>query len=215
MDQFRFRADGLSEDDVRQWHKHTGPSIRALNVLIWTVVVAVVYSAGTSTRIALVDGQPARFQRGAVVLGERESLGNIIRAQSALLIVDRSGSMLTAERQGKLQRQLNQLRAAGTSLSERPAQGFGVSATEDDRNLLNQLEQGLSSSPNAEAIYAFSDFENSGDSYWKSDAAGFERLRDLLSRRKIRLYLGSVQYTPDAELARIARESGGGVIVIQ
>jgi len=214
MRQLHFRVAGLTEKDVQRWRKLTQPSVITAKILAGTMIAAtVIYAVGALGPIALIDGEVIRARNALVIMDDSRSIGEVIRAQKVLVIVDISGSMLDSEDQSKLQRQLEQLGDMGMLTDKRTASGFGVSTTANDYNLLNQLERGLEANPNVDAVYAFSDFEVVDKSYWKSDRQGYKHLRELLRKQRLRLYLGTVKYQPPNELIRVAKESGGGVIV--
>ncbi len=192
MPEVHFRVDGLTEENVRRWRKRTRPTAISATVLLWTAASAIViYAVGSLTPGALIDGKE-------------------IRGRSVLVMQDISGSMRGTEQ--TLGTHIAGLKASGMLMKGRNVHGFGVSTTGDRNNLLKQLEEGLRADPNVDAVYVFSDFHYYDKPIDGSNAAGYERLRQLLRGHGVQLYLGVVRRQPPKELIEIAKESGGDVI---
>lgn len=112
----------------------------------------------------------------------------------------------------RLAAQLGRLRAAGISTGTAyPTQGSGLSPAGKE-NLLHPLKQALEQNRVADTVYVFSDFTKGDFEYDGSDEAGFQELRRMVTERRLRLYVGTVNEYPPPELAAISRESGGNVI---
>lgn len=168
MNRFHFTINGFTESDRKEWESRIQPSFNKPKILLWSVVVVgVIYTV-----------MPVNLQ-------------STIRANNVLIIRDNSASMAGTEL--TLERQLFYLRKNENTGGELGAVGFGVSSTADSRNLLNQIRTGLNRNSDIDAIYAFSDFEVIDESYWVSDANGYEELRRLLRESEARLYLGTVR----------------------
>lgn len=193
MPEFHFRVDGLTEENVRRWRRRTRPTAISATVLLWTTAVAVgIYSVRASTPTALVQ-----------VLTPT--------TKNVLVMVDASGSMKGTEE--ILKKQLAQVEALGVLVERHTTRGFGVSMTGDRRTpLLERLEATLQANPNVDAIYVVSDFSKKTPRWDESNEAGYQRLRQILQERRLRMYLGTVRDDPPRELAEIARQSGGDVI---
>ena len=136
--------------------------------------------------------------------------GKIFIGNHVVVVRDKSGSMRGTE--ADLNEQIDKLKVSGMTIEVRSALGFGVSKTGDRANLLHQIEEALKSTPDLDTIYAFSDFDVANMPAWKSDQDGYVQLKALLTRHRVRLYLGTVRHPPPSELVVIARESGGGLI---
>lgn len=141
--------------------------------------------------------------------------GQVFTGKNVILLEDRSGSM-TAPYQERLKELINQLKNAGISVDNPvETQGGGFSATGSADNSLKKLEATLKENPGADAIFVFSDFTIISKPWDESDAAGYQRLRQLLRGGQRRLYLGTVNLPPPQELITIARDSGGGLIEVK
>jgi hypothetical protein len=191
MGRLEFRGQ-LTQDHLRRWRKLNRPSRYPRAVMAIVLLLALVY---------LLRWVPTAQIEG------REFKG-----RSVIVMVDRSGSMGGTE--SILAAQLDQLKAAGISV-DNPyvTRGFGLSPSGAEDNLLYPLRKALEQNLDADTIYVFSDFSN--DPEWSvdgSDEAGYQELREKLSERRMRLYLGTVNYEPSNDFASIARESGGDVI---
>ena len=192
MQELQFKADGFTEEDARRWKRLTQTSVIAGPILWWTGIFAVaIYSLGTLTPVALINGE--------AVISKR-----------LYIIRDVSGSMGGTEQ--RLQRLLAQLKESGVIVDGRTADGFGVSTTGNSRNLLNQLKEGLKGDSDVDAVYVFSDFTYIDEPIDGSNDAGYQQLRQLLRDRGIRLYLGTVRAKPPKKMVDIAEQSGGGMI---
>lgn len=192
MSEFHFKVDGLTEENLRRWKKPTEPSVLTAPLLAWTAAAAIaVYSVGTLNTIALMNIEA-------------------IRSKNLLVIRDVSGSMKGTEK--KLQGQIARLKDSGVLVDELTADGFGVSTAGNSRNLLNRLKEGLRANLNVDAVYVFSDFTYIDEPIDGNNEAGYQQLRELLTGRKLRLYLGTVRDQPSDELIAIAWGSGGGMI---
>lgn len=137
----------------------------------------------------------------------------LANAQHVIVLPDESPSM--NDNQPQLAELINYLQKRGVNTENRYATyGGGFSTQGPADNSLKVLETALQASPGADAIFVFSDFnpanESSPDGH---DAAGFQRLRQLLGGKR-RLYLGTVENMPPAELIEISRRSGGGLIQV-
>ncbi len=194
MSQLYFKIKGLTKKKSRRWPKHTQPSVVTSNIIAWCAVAAtVVYSTGAMTHKAEIDGMT-------------------IKGTKVLVIEDVSGSM-NSGRRNKLEKHRTNLKKSGMVLNKENnygAHGLGVS-NKYNNNLLKNIENGLGKDSEVDTIYAFSDFQASGDS-WKSDETGYQRLEELLSEKGVRLYLGTVEHDPPEKLTEIAKKSGGGLI---
>jgi hypothetical protein len=138
--------------------------------------------------------------------------GTYFKARKVIIMVDRSGSMGGTE--SRLAAQLELLRGAGIVAENLyRTRGFGLSPLGNPDNLLYPLKDALRQTPDADAIYVFSDFSH--DAEWVvdgSDEAGYQQLREMLTEHRMRLYLGTVSDDPSSEFAAIASNSGGAVI---
>ncbi len=204
MKQLSFLIRGLDRKRWRRIRRLSRPVNPAIQISTWLFIGGIgVYIAGliVPNMVAFLAGTPNTVIQGDVFIGKH-----------VVIIADISGSMNTVERQAARDRQIQKLAAAGMDVDKRQAIGFGVSTMGGDNNLLHQVEQALKVTPGVDTIYAFSDFEEADAPYWKNNREGYVRLRALLKRHGVRLYLGTVQYTPTGKLARISVESGGGVI---
>ncbi|MGH7768669.1 MAG: hypothetical protein ACREQP_14550 [Candidatus Binatia bacterium] len=187
-----FRITGLSDRDIEVERRGNAarPSVPAAKLLLWTAIAgAVVYSVGTLAPERKVEA---------------------ILASKLLVITDTSGSMRGTE--FLLNKQLEHLGNAGVSLRRGTALGFGVSVTGWNENFLHQLQQALAANQELDAVYLFSDFTYMDEPIDGSDGAGYEELNQILSRRGLRLYLGTVRDQPPPMLVESAAQSGGGVI---
>ncbi len=199
-----FQIKGLTQDELKRRRKHqesanvfkrflAGLSTGA-RVLVWAALaVAALYILQWSyTPSVILNGQ-------------------VFTAKNVIILKDVSGSMGGTEE--RLQGLINQLKNAGISVDNPvETQGGGFSVAGSDDNSLKKLEKALKENPAADAIFVFSDFTIFGFPWDGSDAAGYQRLRELLRGGQRRLYLGTVNLQPPDELIRIARDSGGGLI---
>ena len=178
---------------LRFRRKPPGTPPPATKLLLTTVLVGATIYSVRSTPTAIV--------------GSGEVAGN-----SVLVLQDTSGSM--GGTGVALAAQIERLRAAGIALANREQiQGFGVMRSGSSSNLLNALERTLPLNPDVDTIYVFSDYQWVSDPpVDASDPAGYQRLRQLLSDRRVRMYLATVNQPPEGELIRVATDSGGGVI---
>ncbi|SRR6266404_1518659 len=200
-----FQIKGLTQDELRRRRKHQESAhvfqrflagwSKGARVLIWAALaVAALY-------ILQWSYTPSATLNGHVFTGK-----------NVIILEDISPSMRESEER-RLTVLINQLKSSGISVDNRAkTQGGGFSATGAEDNSLKTLEQALKENPGADAIFVFSDFTNFDNPWDRNDAAGYQRLRDLLGRR--RLYLGNVNANaqPPNELIRIARDSGGDLI---
>ncbi len=199
MSELYFKINGLTKKRFNRWRIHKDPSvatskIAASKIVAWCAVAAtVVYSTGVMTNVAEIDGVT-------------------IKGTNVLVVKDTSGSMDGSGRPAKLEKYLKDLKESGMEIKTgNGVTGFGVSAS-NSNNLLGSIENGLKNNSNVDTIYAYSDFEATGDYSWSNDNEGYRRLEELLSEKGVRLYLGTVQYNPPERLSEIARNSGGDLI---
>lgn len=200
-----FRIDGVTRGRWRRLRRLSRPSNAGAAIAGWLAAGVVgLYGLGAlvPNMVAVLSGSPSAVIRGELLI-----------AKHVVLIRDISGSMNVPARQENLKNQTERLKASGITVDEGGgALGFGVSVTKDPDNLLHRIEQALGAYPQADAIYAFSDFEITDNGYWQSDREGHRQLESILAARRVRLYLGTVKYPPPPELLAIARQSGGGLI---
>lgn len=206
MGQLLFRINGVTRRRSRRFRKVAQQSIPIAKIATWFISVgigtyvvgivlpymaAIIASSHMDSNIAVIKGVP--------VIGTH-----------VVLIRDTSGSMAGTEEE--LQKQIVKLKALGMMIEQLYAQGFGVSRAGSRKNLLHQIEKALKASPHLDVIYAFSDFEEVRSQAWRSDPDGYSDLEMLLTQRGVRLYLGTVRYSPSPYLLEIVRKSGGGII---
>jgi hypothetical protein len=200
-----FRIKGITRSRWERLHRLAHPSNTGVRIMAWLVVGGIsVYGVGVvlPNIAAIVSGSPSAIISGGLFIGKH-----------VVLVRDISGSMNEPMRQENLKHQIDRLKASGMAIDEaRGALGFGTSRTTDSNNLLHQVEQALQTYPDADAIYAFSDFEITGAQYWQSDRDGYLRLETILTDHGVRLYLSTVVNPPPNELVAIARQSGGSLI---
>lgn len=191
----RFRAHAGNQEGLRRLERAHAPGKRLLTAVMW---IGAAVLAGLSARppAVLVGGRPVVATRVLVVRDESGSMGAFLPA---------------------LEAQIREMRLGGIRAEEEElVSGVGVSRT-GTGNLLEALERGLTGSPEADAVYVFSDFvtEMEGEvlrADWRSDDEGYAHLASLLRQHGARLYLCSVDRPPPRELVRIALVSGGGEI---
>lgn len=207
MRRFDFRADTATEEDERRWQRRSRPPGPLSSVWGNGAGWLLVSLAALYVYHAYLDYH-SRFGKPTTIIN-----GKAFTATDVVLLIDASGSMRGTET--ILGRQTDQLQQAHVSVSNRSnTDGFGFSVNGPANNALHVLEQVLQAHPAADAIYLFSDFDPTNERYAPDDddAAGYQRLRDLLREGQRRLYLGTVRLRPREALIRIARESGGDVI---
>ena len=178
------------------------PSNAAARILALLVAGGVgVYGIGLllPNIAAILVGTPGVTIKGEFFIGNH-----------VVVVRDVNGSMQGTE--ADLNGQIDKLKSSGMTIEVRSAQGFGVNKAGSQANLFHQIEEALKSTPNLDTIYAFSDFEVVDSSAWESGRTGYVQLKALLTRHRVRLYLGTARHPPSIELAVIARESGGGLI---
>ena len=150
--------------------------------------------------ISIATGTPSAAIPGGIVSGQRFAI-----------IEDASGSM--SDRQDELARQIAVLQRAGIDTESRKIDGFGVSRTDIDNSLLQAISAELvDEGSNPDTIYAFSDFRETTDDFWRSDPRGYATLRTLLEENDVQLYVYTVAILPPAKLIEVASDSGGGLI---
>ena len=88
--------------------------------------------------------------------------------------------------------------------------GWAIAAANTSYSFLQPLEAALAQHPDIDTVYFISDFALGDNS--ENDTEGRLRLQRLLGDRRIRLYLSTVNVAVPADYARIAVESGGGVL---
>ena len=197
-----FQIDGLTEKHLRRWKRLTklagtpadiaGSPVTPLKILASAAVVAAVFYA--------IDP-----------FTPKADVGEIVKAKKLLVMKDRSGSMSGTE--AKLAALSAIFEGSNMKLVIDSARGFGVSTDGDPDNLLYELQDGLKANPDVDAVYVFSDFERNFEYRVDGDnAAGYQKLRELLDTYQLRLYLGTVKYPPRKEMIEIAVASGGGMI---
>lgn len=203
--QLIFRAVGVAHDRWERLRRISQPSNPGPMIGAWLVAVAVgAYGVGVllSNIVGILSGSPAAVIEGRLLIGKH-----------VVLIPDTSRSMTDPIRQQTLEYQIERLKASGmTVLERRGVSGFGVSRARPPNSLLFGVEQALQAHQQADTIYAFSDFEVTGNDFWQSDAEGYQHLAKMLRDRRVRFYIGTVKYPPPNELVRIAYESDGGLI---
>ena len=139
--------------------------------------------------------------------------GQVFTARNVIVLQDKSGSMGEREKV-RLQTMMNHLARAGIKVDApflTDGGGFSIAGSTDS---LDGLEQALRTNPTADTIFVFSDFKQETQGWDYHDQAGFQRLEQLLGQRNRRLYLGTVNRMPPAELIQIAKDSGGSLLVI-
>ncbi len=205
MDQLLFRINRISKKKFRRIRRLSQPPGKAsisTQISLWLVAGGVgVYAFGLilPNVVGILVGTPSVVIKGNVIIGNHVSI-----------IRDDSPSMRGTA--SDLNAQIQKLMASGMTTQVRRAYGFGVSPTGGRRTLLYQIEEALRATPELDTIYAFSDFDITNSSVWRSDREGYARLNTLLTTNRVRLYLGTVRKAPPDPLVVIARESGGGLI---
>lgn len=146
-------------------------------------------------------------------------VNRLASAKNVIILPDESGSM--RNKQSQLAGLINYLQKSGVNAeNQHRTDGGGFASQGPPDNSLKILETALQTTPGADAIFVFSDFNPAtgnfpvADDPDAHDEAGFQRLRQLLGERRRRLYLGTVAHMPPAELIEIARRSGGGIIQV-
>jgi hypothetical protein len=208
MRRLEFEATS-TEEEVRRWQKQSRldhPFSGALSASFGWFLIGL---AGLYVYHSYLDYH-SKFGRPTTFVD-----GRALTATNVVLLIDNSGSMRGTEQ--RIQDLRERLQRAGISIgSEKRSDGFGfgVATRGAPENALHYLEEALRENPAADAIYVFSDFDPTSESYPpdESNAAGYARLREILRQRHRRLYLGTVRMLPTEPLIRIARESGGDVI---
>jgi hypothetical protein len=198
MRQFQFQVHGLTEDDLRRWRKFTRQFVWPTGVLAWVVVGIVIFFALRWVPMGVFDV-------------------GVFKGRNLMVVVDNSSSMTdNKDRQARLKTQREQLKAAGVAINrDLTSIGFGLSPSGAATNLLYSLRQELSENPPLDTIYFFSDFDPGTYGIGPNDLcdqAGYEELRGMLWKYRLRLYLSTVAEKPSAEFVALARESGGGVV---
>jgi uncharacterized protein YfaP (DUF2135 family) len=185
MHLFRFRARGLTEEHLRRWQ----PLSRTGVAGGFTAGV----TAGAVVAIAIVASAPAPRQ--------------------ALALVDATQSMAGSEE--RLNRYLARLERDGVAPRIVRTAGFGLGVRGDSGNLLHSMETALAANPAVGSVYVFSDFACQSPEYDEDDAGGYQRLREIIKERRLRMFLGTVQDPPAEEFLNLARESGGGPLEVE
>jgi hypothetical protein len=208
MRRLEFHATS-SEEEVRRWQKQSRLVHPFGGVLSGSVGWFLIGLTGLYVYHSYLDYHSGFGRRTTFVDGRAVTATNII------LLIDNSGSMRGTEQRIRDLRE--RLRRSGISIGseKRPdGFGFGVATPGARENALSYLEEALRENPAADAIYVFSDFDPTFESYPpdESNPAGYARLREILRQGHRRLYLGTVRNLPSEQLIRIARESGGDVI---
>jgi hypothetical protein len=207
MDGLEFRIDAFANDEWERSRYHSrggdswwrrklrfgsAPSARHLPMLACVAVVAL------GAYVVLVKSAPRL--NGAPIAGSR-----------ILMVQDDSSSLglVTDE----VSRQISILRnSLDPQISK--VEGFGTLSTGRD-NLRTVLEEKLPQMRGFDAVYVVSDFYPTDRGVDCDDAAGLERVRELIRHSGVRLYLSTVRMMPSPALLAIARESGGGLIGVQ
>lgn len=141
--------------------------------------------------------------------------GQVFTGKNVIILEDISGSVRAPDKE-RLKGLITLLKSAGISVDNRvETQGGGFSAVGSEDNSLKKLEAALKENPWADTIFVFSDFTVYDLPWDGNDAAGYQRLRELLKRGPRRLYVGTVNLPPPDELITIARDSGGGLIEVK
>lgn len=213
MRELDFTARGLSESDLRR-RSITRPSTTHL-LAIAAVAAAVVYClnrpgriaitspiSGTSTNRALVrvGGTVDHLRQGDKPIAQIPGTKTTIEAKSVLVLADDSGSM--ADLIETRDAMIRTLEESGVEVHVVKVGTGGVSGVDGEivRAIKDQFENGQA---RFDTVYLFSDFEERGDHH------GVDQLREFLIRKRLRLYVGSVEHDPIQELTWLAEDSGG------
>ena len=202
-DQLESRVESFAKEEWERRLNRTGRHWQTLRLHIGSRVLHIsfpLFVAGVAVLAYVFLAQTAPRVHGVAIVGHR-----------ILLILDNRRSM-SAEG-AEVDRQISTLR---TSLSAHvfTVNGFGAISTGSD-NLRAVLEQKLSQPHTYDAVYVLSDFNPIDKPTDCDDAAGLERVRQLVRSSGVRMYLSTVRTMPSAALLSIARESGGGLIGVQ
>jgi len=203
MDQLEFKVESFARDEWERRKNRTGRHWRTLSLRIGSSVLQIsfpLFVAGVAILAYVFLAQSAPRVHGVSVVGSR-----------ILLVQDKSGSM--DEETTEVNRQIAILRHfLDPNISA--IEGFGTISTGSD-NLRTALEERLSQSRSFDAVYVLSDFYPIDKPIDCDDAAGLERVRQLVHDSGVRLYLSTVRMQPSQALLDIARQSGGGLIGVR
>src|SRR2546425_3353145 len=202
-----FQIKGLTQDELKRRQKRQKPAnvfqrflaglSTGARVLVWAALaVTALYALQWSYTPSVMI------------------YGHVFTGKNVIILEDISGSMGETEVR-QLTALINQLKDSGVSVDNPvTTQGGGFSAAGSEDNSLKKLEGALKANPGADAIFVFSDFTIFDLPWDGNDAAGYQRLRELLRGHR-RLYLGTVNLPPPDELITIARASRGGLIEVK
>jgi len=199
-EQLASRVELFAQDEWERSLNRTGRHWRSLRLRIGSRVLQVsfpVIVAMVALLAYLLLAQSAPRVHGVAVVGHR-----------ILLVLD--GRIAMSRDSAEVNRQIAALR---TSLSPKTAtiKGFGTHSGGLD-NLRTALEQRLAQSRAYDAVYVLSDFYPTDKPSDCDDAAGLDRVRQLVRSSGVRVYLSTVHMMPPPALVALARESGGGLI---
>jgi hypothetical protein len=166
--------------------------------------------------VSLVTLVAAGIAVSGVVTSVRQNPppSSVIVARHLVVFEDDSGSMsrvagTIARTEEWMQAELEPLKAYGVTETIVTVDGFGVMQN-GSNNFLNALERSVTA--DTDAVYLFSDFWITPDSFDLSDDDGFAALRTFARDHHLRVYLRTVRSQPAPQLLAIAHDSGGGFI---
>lgn len=191
MLEIHFRVEGLT--DQQQHGQRTRSASLSLGVAAAVLTALVIYAARPPAPLALADAIPPA-------------------TRTVIVVTDNSGSMAGTE--PLLKRDLDAIEARRIPVARYNVPGFGIAVRADGRPtyMLATLETAVTQNPAADVVYLFSDFSYRSEEVDGSNTAGYERLRALLVKRGVRLYLGTVRDEPPRDHVMAARDSGGDTI---
>jgi hypothetical protein len=202
-DQLEFKVESFTRDEWERRKIRTGRHWQTLRLRVGSKVLQIsfpLFVAGVAILAYVFLAQSAPHVHGVPVVGSR-----------ILLVLDSSGSM--GSESAEVNRQIATLRNS-LSPNVSTVDGFGTISTGAD-NLRTALEQRLSQPRTFDAVYVLSDFYPIDKPIDCDDAAGLERVRQLVRSSGVRVYLSTVRMMPSPALLALARESGGGLIGVQ
>jgi len=202
MGQLLFPITGITQKQSKRMRRLSHQAQSGLTIIAWIIVGGLsIYGIGSvlPNMTAILTGKHIIFTNGQPFIGNH-----------VIVVRDESGSMNGKE--PSLYALINKLRTSELIVEPLTTDGFGVSESGSQNNLLHKVKDALNENPLIDTIYAFSDFYDVQDKNWESDQNGYLQLKTLLTKHNVRLYIGTVQYDPSNELIKIARESGGGFI---
>jgi len=197
------RVESFAKDEWERRLNRTGRHWRSLRLRIGSKVLQISFPllvAGVAVLAYVFLAQTAPRVHGVAVVGHR-----------ILLVLDNRSSM--SAQSAEVNRQIAALRAS-LSASVFTVNGFGTHSSGSD-NLRAVLEQKLAQPRTFDAVYVLSDFNPIDKPTDCDDAAGLDRVRQLVRSSGVRFYLSTVRTMPPPALLAIARESGGGLIGVQ